>query len=276
MKRAATSTATALATAIKTARKVTLTAARANDGIAAMSETAPEPGVLARRVIRAADRAAMASALARDGSGWPYASLVLTAVDFDASPILLISTLADHTRNVAADGRVSLLFDGTAGYEDTLSGPRVTLLGRIEASAAPRHRARFLARHPEARQYAGFKDFRFHRVVPEKAHLVAGFGAVHWLAPEAFLFDGAGCEALAEAEADILAHMNADHAAAVALYATRLLGRGGEGWRMTGIDPEGCDLRREDEVARLPFEAPVRDAEAARGALAALAKAARG
>jgi heme iron utilization protein len=88
--------------------------------------------------------------------------------------------------------------------------------------------------------------------------------------------DTAGTRALAEAEPRVVAHMNEDHADAVALYAERLLGRaGGGGWRMTGIDPEGIDLRRGAEVARLPFDAPVRDAGAARAELVRLVGRAR-
>ena len=86
------------------------------------------------------------------------------------------------------------------------------------------------------------------------------------------LESGAG---LVDHEAAIVEHMNADHADAVQLYATRLLGRSGEGWRMTGIDPEGIDLRRAGDVARLAFAAPVHDPKSARAELVRLVKHAR-
>src|SRR4029453_3256496 len=79
------------------------------------------PGVLARRVMRRADRATLATAQ-RDAAGWPYPSLVLTALDHDASPLLLISDLADHTANIKADPRAGLLFDGTGGLAEPVSG----------------------------------------------------------------------------------------------------------------------------------------------------------
>jgi hypothetical protein len=233
------------------------------------------PGRVARRVIREQDRAALAT-LARGaapGAGHPYASLVLVAVDHDASPLLLISRLAEHTQNIAADPRVSLLFDGTGGLAEPLTGPRVSLQGRAEATTAPHHRTRFLARHPGATLYADFKDFAFYRVGVERAHLVAGFGKIHWLEARDVLTDAAS--ALLEREADIVAHMNQDHAEAVQLYATKLLGRAGESWTMTGVDPEGCDLRRGGEVARLWFDAPVHDADAARAELVRQVKRAR-
>lgn len=242
------------------------------------ADAPPPPGALARRLMRALDRASLAT-LMRAGTpdaGAPYASLVLVALDHDASPVLLLSALADHTRNLAADARVSLLFDGTGGLDEPLTGPRVTLLGRAAPSDDARLRARFLARHPGAAMYAGFGDFAFRRVAVSRAHLVAGFGRIHWIEAGDLLCDVRDAAPLAAAEAEIVAHMNADHADAVQLYATRLAGRAGEGWRMTGVDPEGADLRRGGEVARIAFDTKVRDAQAARAELVRLARRARG
>lgn len=209
------------------------------------------------RLVRRLDRAALASALPRPDGAWPYASLVLVAVDHDLSPILLLSGLAEHSKAIAADPRVSLLFDGTAGLDQPLTGPRVTLLGRAAPTDDPRLKARYLIRHPDAGLYAGFGDFRFYRVALERAHIVGGFGKIRWLAADDLLRTVSSVEGLAEAEASILAHMNGDHADAVQLYANRLLGLFGRGWTMTGIDAEGIDLRQGGQVARLDFEAPL-------------------
>ncbi|WP_448208362.1 HugZ family pyridoxamine 5'-phosphate oxidase [Azospirillum sp. sgz302134] len=232
--------------------------------------------------MRAADRAALATALRGEGDGWPYPSLVQVALDLDGTPLLLLSTLADHTKNIAADPRVGLLFDGTAGLAQPLAGARVSVLGQAEPSDEPRHRARFLARHPAAAFYAGFGDFGIYKVCVRRAHLVAGFGRVRWLERNELL-PGDVPAALAEAESDILAHMNTDHAEAVRLCATVLAGRSGgpvqeeaqEGWTMTGIDPDGIDLRCGGSVTRVDFDQRVEDAEAARIALAGLARRAR-
>lgn len=239
--------------------------------------TASDTAGLARSLIRACDHATLATTArpATPEAGSAYAALVLTACDHDGSPLLLISDLAEHTRNLAADPRLSLLFDGTAGLEDRLTGPRVTVAGEARRSADDRLRARFLARHPGAAVYADFRDFALYRVTVARAHLVAGFGRIHWIAAGALLFDTAGSAALGAAEAGMIAHMNADHADAVDLYATALLGAEGGGWRLTGVDPEGADLRRGGAVLRLPFDAPVVDAGGARMALVALAKRAR-
>ena len=135
--------------------------------------------------------------------------------------------------------------------------------------------ARFVGRHPGAAMYAGFKDFAFWRVEVSRAHLVAGFGRIHWIPSGDVLFDAGSAAALREAEPDIVAHMNGEHADAVQLYAVKLLGRAGGAWTMTGVDPEGADLRNGGEVARLPFERTVHDAEEARAELVRLVKKAR-
>jgi len=234
---------------------------------------------LVRELVRGRDRAALATALPgpADQAGWPYASLVLVAVDHDLAPILLLSDLADHSKAIAADDRVSLLFDGTAGLDQPLTGPRVSLLGRAQQTDDSRLKQRFLAHHPDADLYAGFADFKFYRVALERAHLVAGFGRIRWLSG-AELVDtrlAPAFAAFAAAEDGILAHMNADHSDAVQLYATRLLGHPAGDWKMTGIDAEGLDLRCGGKVARLAFETRLAAPAQARNALVSLTAKAR-
>ena len=237
----------------------------------AAAETSRDTALEARRLLRAQASAALGTLTAE---GAPYASLVMMAADLDASPILLISGLAEHTKNILRDDRVSLLVDGTQGLDERLTGARITVQGRIARTSDETCRRRYLARHPSAAAYAGFADFAFFRVAVERAHLVAGFGRIHWVERDALLWTG-DTTALAAAEADVVAHMNKDHADAVQLYATRLLGRSGDGWTMTGCDPEGCDLARGAETARLDFDKPVSDAEGARVELVRLVKRAR-
>ncbi len=232
------------------------------------------PGDTARDLIRRTDRATLATRM-RGTDGEPYASLVLTAAAHDASPVLLISGLAEHTKNIAADSRVSLLFDGTAGYDDPLTGPRVSIQGRATITDSAILRDRYLARHPGASLYAGFGDFAFYAIKVERAHLVAGFGRIDWITADTLLFDTASAVDLEHREADIVTHMNSDHGDAIGLYARVLLGCAGDGWKMTGIDPEGIDLTCKEFSARLPFDNPVHNADEARLALAGLAKRAR-
>src|SRR5437762_13484126 len=215
-------------------------------------ENKQELGAAARRLIRSRDRAALGTSL----GGRPFVSLVAAACDSDASPLLLLSDLAQHTKNLVAEPSVSLLFEEVAGQADPLAGPRLALRGRAERCDDPRAAARFAARHPASAAYAGFADFHLYRVSIERGHLVAGFGRIAWTEAAELRF-GADPGALAAAEPEIVQHMNRDHAEAVELYARHLLGRQGTGWRMTGIDPEGVDLRCGGDTARLDFAAPV-------------------
>lgn len=235
----------------------------------------PDQLASARRLLRATDRATLATLLPTPQGPAPYASLALVAVDHDLSPILLISRMAVHTKAIESDPRVSLLLDGTAGLDHALTGARLSVMGRAEISDEPRLRARYIARHPEAAGYAGFKDFGFYRVAVERAHLVSGFGKIDWIGAAELMLPAALDEKLVEHEAGIVQHMNEDHGDAVALYASELLQLKGGNWRLTGVDREGVDLRSGGNVARLQFPAPIADASGARQALVALVQQAR-
>ena len=229
--------------------------------------------------MRAADAATLATALAGnrddgDGVGWPYASLVMVACDFDAAPLLLISSLAEHTQNIAGDDRVALLFDGTGAGDDRLSGARVTVLGRARRTGDAAIKARYLARHPSAEGYASFADFSFFRVEVARAHLVAGFGRIDWIAAADLMAGADGAASLAGWEPEFVAEWNEKHAVNVGLLAESL-GLDGAGWRMTGCDPEGCDLRTGGQVARLAFRSPVSTPKEVRAALVLLVGKAR-
>lgn len=237
-----------------------------------MASEVPDLGGEIRRLMRRCRRVALATL---DMTGAPYASLAMVALDHDAAPLLYLSDLADHTRNLKRDERVSLLFDGTLDSSVPLAGARATIQARIARSEDPRLLARYVALNPDAAAYAGFRDFNLYRVAIERAHLVAGFGRIHWIDGPAVTLDGNAVGTLPEAEAGILAHMNGDHADAIRLYANRLLGRPGNQWQMVAIDPDGCDLRHGAELARLPFAELVRNAADARAELVALAGRAR-
>lgn len=240
-----------------------------------MTTGAPSPAFVARRLIRATDRATLATTLAEPNGSWPYASLVLAAADYDAGPLLLISTLAEHTKNLKLDPRASLMFDGTAGLDDPLTGARVTVLGELQPDDDSVRRQRFVSRHPSASLYAGFKDFSLYRMQVAHAHLVAGFGRIHWIDSDALLGPAADISWLRQHEPSILEHMNSDHAATIDLYAQNLLHLSDSGWRLTGVDREGADLRRDGVVARLDFPTPANSLDAVRQSFVALAQSAK-
>lgn len=231
------------------------------------------PAEAARTLVRRALKASLATL--ETSTGHPYASLVTIATDVDGTPLFLISTLALHTKNLLADARASLLFDGTDAAGDPLAGGRVTLIGRAAKSGRATARHRFLARQPHAGGYADFPDFAFYELVVERAHYIGGFGRIVDLAPADLILDTRGAEGLAAAHADIVAHMNEDHAAAIELYATELAGAESGPWRLTGLDPDGFDLVCDGETRRLSFGTKVETPAAARQAFVALAAEAR-
>lgn len=239
-----------------------------------MSGNGAPPAAVARRVLRLAATGSLAT-LAPEGG--PFASLVTVATTPEGAPILLLSRLARHTHNLAADRRASLLLVAPGGEGgDPLAGARLTLTGEVgPADADPALRRRFLARHEEAAGYADFADFGFHRFAVTGGHLVAGFGRIVSLTPADILIDTGAAGDLIAAEAGALAHMNAGHAEAIGLYATVLLGLPGGAWRLTGIDPEGIDLCDSALCGRLVFPEMVNHAGALRRVLAELARQAR-
>jgi putative heme iron utilization protein len=231
---------------------------------------------LARSLLRRSRQGALATLV--PGSGDPYCSLVNVASHPDGSPILLISRLALHTRNILGDSRVSLMLDERAAG-DPLEGSRIMLAGRAEEARGDQIallRRRYLNAHPSAEAFVNFKDFAFFRIHPTGAHLVAGFGRIVDLKPEQFLTDMAGAEALLEAEPGAVEHMNADHRDAMSLYATKLLGAEAADWTCTGCDPDGMDMQAGTATLRLDFPERVTSGTELRKMLVRLAGEARG
>ncbi|WJR77968.1 DUF2470 domain-containing protein [Bradyrhizobium sp. NP1] len=216
-----------------------------------------DPKRLAKSLLRRRREGALGTLMT--GTGDPYCSLVNVASHADGSPILLISRLAVHTRNILADNRVSLMLDERAAG-DPLEGARIMLAGHAEVAAAEEAdtlRRRYLNAHPAAAEFADFADFSFFRIRPSGAHLVAGFGRIIDLEPAQFLTDINNAAALVEAEQGAVEHMNEDHREALDLYATRLLGAERAEWRCTGCDPEGLDMQAGRATLRLDFPHPV-------------------
>jgi heme iron utilization protein len=227
---------------------------------------------VARKLLREGRNGALATLMT--GSGDPYCSLVNVATAFDSAPVLLISRLALHTKNILADARVSLMLDERKDG-DPLQGARIMLMGRAEQTDEPDIRRRYLARQPEADMFADFPDFAFYRVVLSGAHLVAGFGRIVDLKAQDILVDTSGADELQAAEESAVAHMNEDHADACRLYATKLLGAPEGDWRCAGFDPEGMELQNGRLALRLRFPQRVNASGALRMMLKQLADEAR-
>ncbi|MCB1637509.1 MAG: DUF2470 domain-containing protein [Thiothrix sp.] len=233
-----------------------------------------DPVQAVKTLLRTARTGALATLMPQTGD--PYCSLVNVASDADGAPLLLISALALHTKNLKADSRASLMLDERASG-DPLEGVRAMIGGRFVTDTGERARRRYLAAQPDAEGFAGFTDFAIWRMELTSIHLVAGFGRIVDLPPASVLVDLTGAEALLAAETDIIDHMNADHADTMALYASQLLkSEAAPGpWRCVGCDPEGMDLQAGRRALRLTFPERVGSPAALRNVLKHLAGLAR-
>jgi len=226
----------------------------------------------AKSLVRKVRFASLATLDPLDGS--PSASRVSVATTMGGDPVFLISQLSGHFANLEADQRCSLLI-GEPGKGDPLAHPRITLIGRAHRLAAgperDRIKARYLMRHPKSALYVDFPDFAFWRFSIVRVSLNAGFGKAY--APQAadLVCDMTGLEPLEAAEAGAVSHMNEDHADAVDRYAASVGAKEG-GWKLACADPEGIDMVRGDDVARLWFDAPLTTPEDLHRMLVAIAR----
>jgi putative heme iron utilization protein len=222
----------------------------------------------AKRLMRLARTGALATLEARGGA--PLATLIGVASDFDGAPLFLMSTLSRHTRNLARDPRASLLLTGRHERGDPLNHPRVTLSGRIEQTAAPRAKVRYLQRNPKAGLYAGFADFAVYQLRIDDVHFNGGFGRAAPLTVAEVLASRDGEAALTHAEERLLAEANALSEAELARLAGHKAApraQGPGGWRAIGLDAEGLDLAASGRAARAQFASPAHDPEAWRARL---------
>jgi putative heme iron utilization protein len=228
-------------------------------------------GADARRYLRH-HRHGVLSTLSEKLGGYPFGSVVPCVPDHAACPVIFISKLAEHTKNIEADARVSLLVrDDAANVQENA---RLTLIGnarRADDDGAALQ-ARYLAYVAGADRLAALGDFTFYRIEPVTLRYIGGFGAIHWVSAESYA-PPANC--LAACEADIVAHMNADHAEALHEYCRHFKQRDPAAVNMVGIDCDGFDVRADGELMRFDFDGPVVDAHTARAALVAMAAQAR-
>ncbi|MEQ9347368.1 MAG: DUF2470 domain-containing protein [Thalassospira sp.] len=214
--------------------------------------------------------------------GWPVASMVVPAIDLDGAPILLISDLADHTRHLKADARLSMLFTGADPSCDDkrpieTDHPRLTLFGRAIPTTSADIRERYLLTNPDAAQYVDFGDFGFYRVAVEAAYWVGGFGKQRRLSGTQFIVDD--CQALRESHDHIVDHMNTDHLDAIADIVAHHTGHPKQpGWKMMSIDCDGMVLGTdltESSVLRIEFPQTVLNPSDARQILVEMSKISR-
>jgi len=227
-----------------------------------MSDSPTEPTLAerARTWLHVGRVGTLSTALATH-DGLPFGSLAPYGLDADGNPLLLLSRLAVHSRNLLADARASLLVAEQRDGTDPLALGRVTLTGRVAPLAEgeiANARDGYLARHPSAQAWVDFADFAFHRLTVEAAYVVAGFGSMGWIEGEAYW--AAAPDPLADHAARIIEHMNADHAEALVLYCQAYAGVAADEATMTAVDRLGLLVRAraggELHELRIPFTRP--------------------
>lgn len=224
-------------------------------------------GAAARRYLRRHAAGVLSTLSARLG-GYPFGSVTPFVTDHAARPIILVSRLAEHTRNLAADPRASLLVHDPA--DDVQAAARLTLVADAVAVDEPASlAARYLRYFPDAQRLLDLGDFSFYALAPVFARHILGFGAIRSIAPVSF---APPPNRLAEVESDIVERMNRNHAAALRACWDRAAAGEASAVSMIGLDCDGVDLRGDGRRLRLEFDPPVTDASGALAALAALAR----
>ncbi len=204
-----------------------------------------------------------------DVEGYPFGSIAPYVLDYDGQPVMLISDIAQHTRNIKRNNKVSLtVFDRYS--DDPQAGGRLTWIGDAELvnTADAEIRQRYLRSFPSAESYFETHDFSFYCIHLRRARFIGGFGQIYWVEADAMLLKNP----FRKAEAGIVKHMNEDHERALRHYCKALKGVDVQTVAMAGIDSEGFDLLADGRKLRIDFDSPITTVEEARATLAKLAK----
>jgi len=230
----------------------------------------------ARQFLRST-RTGILSTYSAKFTGFPFGSVAPFVLNHQGEPVILISTIAEHTKNIVANPHVSLLV--FSGAEDLQANARLTILGQaVKIDKEDAHlRARYLRYLPQAATYFDMHDFSFYQIKIAQARYIAGFGKMSWVAGVDIC---APQNQLAEVETSIIEHMNADHAENLTAYCRHFFGVEAPSPKMLGIDCDGFDVTINSHdsnatILRFTFETPISDAQNARTALVNMAKQAR-
>ncbi len=209
--------------------------------------------------------------ISEDIGGYPFGSVVPYCLDRGGLPVILISRLAQHTKNLAADPRCCLTVL-ESGAESVQAGGRLTWIGDIEAVAKDDEdtASRYCRYFPEGVTYATELDFDFFRIRPVKVRYIGGFGRIHWVGDAAMVRPSPFSR---EVEDGIVTHMNEDHVDAMRRYCA-LVGADTADHEpcMAGVDDLGVHLRVGEKIVRIRYSEPATHPGAVRAQLVALAR----
>ncbi|CAM3545953.1 HugZ family protein [Parendozoicomonas haliclonae] len=204
--------------------------------------------------------------------GYPFGSVVPYCLDGDGYPVLQISTLAQHTRNIDKNSKVSLII-AQSGMDDVQTGARLTWVGDAEQITDEETIERYYQFFPEARGYHKTHEFNFYRIVPVRNRYIGGFGDIHWLENDLIVEPNPFAGAV---EHGVVSHMNDDHGDAIVKYCVNAGIELPEGSKpqMAGVDQFGMNIRFDQKIVRIPFAEKAEEAGDIRRILVAMAKAA--
>lgn len=204
----------------------------------------------ARRMLRAHRYGAL-STLSKKYDGYPFGSITPYLTDHDGSLLILISTLAEHTKNIQHDPRISLITHDQRSPHIQTQG-RVTVVGNAQPETE-REKAglRYLRYFPEAQTYFAMHDFSFYRIHPVAIRYIGGFGRIHWVNMENYAV--ADADAFAQKEEALLADVNAKSSRALARLLLQRYGINATETLAVGIDCDGLDVRHAEQTWRLDF-----------------------
>jgi putative heme iron utilization protein len=235
------------------------------------------------RALISSERDGMLCTLSSKLEGWPFGSIAPYALGESGEPLLLISEIAEHTRNLRADARVSLLVRDSRALADPQAGARATLIGYAMPVPAPyleHEQARYLELFPNASSFFQAHDFSLFQIKVSQVRFIGGFGEIYWLPAEQALDrpGTAAADPLASQAAGICEHMNQDHADALVLF-SRQAALQANAARMIHVDAFGFDVVAITGGAhkhlRVDFPSPVATSEETRAAMIELVRRAR-
>ncbi len=224
-------------------------------------------------------RSGVLSSFSAKFAGYPFGSVMPFVLDHDCQPIVLISSIAEHTKNIIANPKVSLLVFAEA--EDLHANGRLTLIG--EAEQIDKDDADLMARYcryfPESTGYLAMHDFQFYRFQIHQARYIAGFGKMGWMQGEEMVNFNQQSTAIAKLETSMIEHMNTDHADSLLQYCQHFHGVTPNRAMLIGVDSDGFDIEAviedDNKILRFTFNSPIFDANSARMEFVALSKTAR-
>lgn len=221
--------------------------------------------------------------LSKKLDGWPFGSVVQYTLSDEGEPVILISEIAEHTRNLRHDARASLMMWDSRAVEDPQAGARATLIGHAIPVSPPLRdeaRRRYLEKFPNAAGYFAMHDFTLFQIKVSQVRYIGGFGEIHWVDwKDAALNPSSSADPVAPHVRRICDHMNEDHGDSLILYAAAFADTQADAAQMIHADSRGFDMIAVCEGVhqhiRLDFPFPVSTPEEVRTAMVDMARRAR-